>query len=196
MIRSQVTQCLENNPIPWMLMRSILLHMAKEKGHRVHEMVVSSAVEHIFERDSNTRKSTGKQSSGKGKQSKSWSKSEGKGKSEEIKGKSKGKSKGSKGAKGSYKAKTSKTGLSGLANPKSETISQKFWNLHRRITLTILTRTIPGEMMAEVLMNGMITGVLSDGTKVGNKRVTLLEAHFRLEVWILVPREVQSGLNG
>ena len=36
-----------------------------------------------FQRDCNTRKSTGKQSSGKGKQSKSWSKSEGKGKSKE-----------------------------------------------------------------------------------------------------------------
>ena len=49
-----------------------------------------------FHRDCNASKSTGKQSSGKGKQSKSWSKSEGKGKSKEIKGKSKGKSKGNK----------------------------------------------------------------------------------------------------
>ena len=66
---------------------------------------------------------TGKQSSGKGKQSKSWSKSEGKGKSKENKGKSKGKSKGTKGAKGSHKGKTSKTGLSGLENSKSEASS-------------------------------------------------------------------------
>ena len=36
-----------------------------------------------FQRDCNARKSTGKQSSGKGKQSKSWSKSDGKGKSKE-----------------------------------------------------------------------------------------------------------------
>ena len=35
-------------PIPWMLMRSNLCHIVKEKGHRVHEMVVSSVVEHIF----------------------------------------------------------------------------------------------------------------------------------------------------
>ena len=45
-----------------------------------------------FQRDCNARKSTGKQSSGKGKLSKSWSKSEVKGKSKENKGKSKGNS--------------------------------------------------------------------------------------------------------
>ena len=43
-----------------------------------------------FQRDCNARKNTGKQSSGKGKQSKSWCKSEGKGKSKENKQKSKG----------------------------------------------------------------------------------------------------------
>ena len=29
-------------------------------------------------------------------------------------------------------------------------------------------------------MNGMMTGVLLDGTKVGNKRMTLPQAHFSL----------------
>ena len=48
MISSQVTQDLGYTPIPWMLMRSILVHLAEKKGHRVHEMVVPSAVEHIF----------------------------------------------------------------------------------------------------------------------------------------------------
>ena len=33
-------------------------------------------------------------------------------------------------------------------------------------------------------MNGMMTGVLLDGTKVGNKRMTLPQAHFRLEFWM------------
>ena len=55
-----------------------------------------------FQRDCNAHKSTGKQWSGKGKQSKSWSKSEGKGKSKESKGKSKRTSKGSGGAKRTY----------------------------------------------------------------------------------------------
>ena len=82
----------------------------------------------LFQRDCNARESTGKQSFGKGKQSKSWSKSEGKGNSKENKGKSEGKSKGTKGAiqgaKGSHKGKTSNTGLSGLENSKSETSSE------------------------------------------------------------------------
>ena len=72
-------------------MRSTLSHLAKEKGHRVHVMGVSSAVEHIFNVTAMHAKATGKQSSGKGKQSTSWSKSEGKGKSKERKGKHKGK---------------------------------------------------------------------------------------------------------
>ena len=84
-------------------------------------MVVSSAVEHIFNGTAMHAKANGKPSSGKGKQSKSWSKSEDKGKNQERKGKSKGKSKG---AKGSYKCKTTKIGLSGLENPKSETSSE------------------------------------------------------------------------
>ena len=81
-----------------------------------------------FQRDCNAPKSTGKQSSGKAKQSKSWSKSEGKRKSKENNETSKGKSKGTKGAiqgaEGSHKGKTSKTGLSGLENSKSETSSE------------------------------------------------------------------------
>ena len=55
---------------------------------------------------------------------------------------------------------------------------------HKRIPLTILTRT--GMVMTGVL-NGMMTGVLLDDTKVGNKRMTLPHAHFHLEFWILVP---------
>ena len=49
---------------------------------------------------------------------------------------------------------------------------------------------------AGVLRNAMMTGVPLDGTKVGNKRMTLPQAHFRLEVWMLVPRAVRRDLNG
>ena len=95
-----------------MLIWPILWHTAKEKNHRVRETVVSSAVEHIFQRDCNARsKGNGKQSSGKCKQSKSCSKSDGKGESEESEGIFTRKSKG---AKGSRKGKISKSGLSGL----------------------------------------------------------------------------------
>ena len=50
--------------------------------------------------------------------------------------------------------------------------------------------------VAGVLMNGMMTGVLLDGTKVGNERMTLPQAHFHLEVWILVSPVVRSSLKG
>ena len=52
------------------------------------------------------------------------------------------------------------------------------------------------ERWLEFLMNGMTTGVLFDGTKVENKRVTLPQAHFNSEVWMSVPRVVRSGLSG
>ena len=50
--------------------------------------------------------------------------------------------------------------------------------------------------MAGVLMNGMMVGVPLDGTKVGNTRMILPQARFRLEVWILAPRVARSGLYG
>ena len=39
-------------------------------------------------------------------------------------------------------------------------------------------------------------GVLLDGTKVGNERMTLPQAHFHLEVWMSLAPAVRSGLNG
>ena len=81
-----------------------------------------------FQRDCNARKGTGKQSYGKDKQSKSWSKSEpshsGKGMSNDNKEKPKGtKSANPNVPKGVHKGKTSKAGLSGLENSKSEASS-------------------------------------------------------------------------
>ena len=87
--------------MPWMLMRSTL-SSGRGKGSSSPRDGCFECVGAHFQRDYNARKSTGKQSYGKGKQSKSWSKSEGKGKSKENNEKSKGKSKGTKGAKGSH----------------------------------------------------------------------------------------------
>ena len=84
-----------------------LSRLAKEKGHRVRVIGVFSLSGAHFQRDCTARKSTSKQSSGKGKQIKS--KNEGNGKSEESNGKAKRKSEGNKGAKGSHMGKTSKT---------------------------------------------------------------------------------------
>ena len=113
-----------------------------------------------FQRDCNARKGTGKQSYGKGKQSKSWSKSEpsfsGKGKCKENKGKSKGKAKGkskgtksaNQGATDSHKGKTSGAGLSGLQNSKSEA----------RSDIQESAQTCRGTTVGMVT-NGMMTGV-------------------------------------
>ena len=65
-------------------------------------------------------------------------------------------------------------------------------------------RTLPGTMvgmvtngtMVGVLMSGTMTGVLLDVTKVGNKRMTLPQAHFRSEVWMSVPPVVRRGSSG
>ena len=51
-------------------------------------------------------------------------------------------------------------------------------------------------MTAGVMMNGMMTGVREDGTKVANKRMTVPQTHFHLEVWISVPGVVRSSLSG
>ena len=59
-----------------------------------------------------------------------------------------------------------------------------------------MDRVLTNGTMDGVLMNGIMTGVLLDSTKVGNERMTLPQAHFHLEVWILVPLAVRSGLNG
>ena len=145
-----------------------------------------------FQRDCNARESTGKPSSGKGKQSKSCSKSEGKGKSKDNKGKSKGISKGTKGAKG-------RKLVSQVLKTRNQRQARKLRNLHRHVPLTLpgtMVGIVTNGMMAGALMNGMMTGVLLDCTNVGNKSMTLPQAHFHMEVWILVPPVVRSGLNG
>ena len=126
------------------------------------------------QRDCNARKGKSKQSSGKGKQSgKSWSKSEGKGRSKENKGKSEGQSKGVKGA-------TNRTRVNARQLIRSR-------NMHRCIPLTTLTQTILGVMTVGVTLNGMMTGIKLDGMKAGIKLMTTLQAHFHLEVLMLVP---------
>ena len=145
-----------------------------------------------FQRDCNARKNTGKQSSGK-----AWFKSEGKGKSEEIKGNPK-ESKVPKVPKARTRAKHRKL-VSQVLKTRNQRQARKLRNVHRHVPLTLhgtMVGIVTNGTMAGVLMNGTMTGVLLDGTNVGNKRMTLVQAHFQLEVWILVPRLVRSFLNG
>ena len=142
------------------------------------------------QRDCNARKGTGKQSYGKGKQSKSWSTSEqshsGKGKSKENKGKSKGKPKVTK----AYTKAKYRKWVSQVLKTRNRKQAWTFRNLHRHTPLIFL-----GTMVG-IVMNGMMTGIVLDGTQVGNKRMTLPQAHFCVEVWMSVPPPVRSGSNG
>ena len=143
-----------------------------------------------FQRDCNARKNTGKQSSGKGNQSKSWSKREFKGKIKENKGKSKEYPKEPKVPHARTRAKHRKL-VSQVLKTRNQRQARKLRNLDRRVPLTLLgtmVGIVTNGTMAGVLMKGVMTGVLLDGTKVGNKCMTLPQAHFHLKV--------RSGLNG
>ena len=89
--------------------------------------------------------------------------------------------------------------VSQVLKTRNQRQARTLWNLHRHVPLTVLgtmVGIVTNGTMAGVLMSGMMIGVLWDGTKVGNERVTLPQAHFHLEVWILVPPVVRSGLTG
>ena len=110
--------------IPWVLMLSILCHPVKETGHRVHEIVVSSAVEHTFNVTEMHAKATASSCLARVNRASHGPRVMAKERGKKVRVTSKGKSKGAKGAKCSYKGQTSKTGLSGRKNPKSETSSE------------------------------------------------------------------------
>ena len=96
---SPVTQGLEDTLNPWMLTRSIHFCPAKEKGHRVHEIEVSSAAVLIFNETTLHAMATAGNRLAEGEQSKTWFRNEGERNTREYKGKSEGKSKGVKEAK-------------------------------------------------------------------------------------------------
>ena len=137
-----------------------------------------------FQRDCNARKSKGKQSSGKSKQSMPWSKSEGKGKSKENKENPNENPKEPKVPKVHTRAKHRKWVCQVL---KTRTKSEASSDTQESAQTCDVPLTAPGTTvgmvtngtMAGVFMSEMMTGVLLDGTKVGNKRMTLPQAHFR-----------------
>ena len=110
-------------------MRSTLFRLAKEKGHRVRVMGVSSAVEHIF--NETTMHARAQASNRLARANRASHGPRVRAKERVNNGKFKGKSKGTKGTKGaiqgaegSHMGKTSTTGLSGLENSKSEPSSE------------------------------------------------------------------------
>ena len=89
--------------------------------------------------------------------------------------------------------------VSQVLKTRSRMQARTFRNLDRHIPRTLpgtMVGTVTNGTMAGVSMSGVMTGVLLDGTKVGNKRTTLPQAHFHLEVWMSVLPVVRSGLNG
>ena len=169
-----------------------LSRLAKEKGHRVRVMGVLSAVEHIFNETAMHARAQASNRMVKANRASYGPRlspdSQAKGKGKENKGKSKGKSiRNLKSAKSrcqrlTHGQNTQKAGLSGLVPPDNSETSFRKWQESAQ-TCTIGhdgLRIVKNETMAGVLMNGMMTGVLLDGTKVGNKRMTLPRAHFSL----------------
>ena len=125
----------------------IFCHPAKEKSHRVHRTVVSSAVEQVFNETAMHAKATASNHLAKANRASHGPRVRAKERLKRVREHPKENPKVPKGAKGSYKGKTSKTGLSCLENPKSETSSE---TQESAPTLTLTTRTlaIPGVMMA------------------------------------------------
>ena len=107
-------------------MQSMFVHLAKGYGHQVHETVVLSAVELIFQETAMFTSLHTKAMARKVNRASFGQKVLAKERFTKVTKKEKTPpkiSKGSKSADGSCKGKTSKTGLSGLENPNSETCS-------------------------------------------------------------------------
>ena len=141
------------------------LPSGKEEGHRVHEMVVSSAVEDIFNETAMHPKATTRNHLAKANTT---------GYDPRVRAKERVKRtrenpKESRKVPLEPKVRTSvkpQTLVYLALKTRNQRQVQKLENLHRRITLTILTGTILGLMM---------TGVRLDGMKVGIKLVRSLE---------------------
>ena len=150
-----------------------------------------------FQRDCNARTSTGKQSSGRGKQSKLWFESEGKCK--RTRRNPKGNLKEPKVRKASTMERTRKL-VSQVLKTRNRTQARKLRNLHKHVPLT--TPWFHDGWNGAKWNDGWSFDEWNgDWSSVGwhegwEQRMTLLQAHFQLEAWMSVPPEVRSGLNG
>ena len=174
-----------------MLMRLTLSHPAREKGHQVRVMGVLSAGVRIFNeiamhtraaQASNRMAKANRASHGPRVSFHTQAKAKVRKTVENPKKNPKEPKVPTKVPKAYTKAKHRKAGLSGLENSKSDASSDIQESAHT-------PRTFPGAVVG-IVTNVTMAGVLLDGTMVGNKRMTLPQAHFHLEVWILVPSVV------
>ena len=160
-----------------MLTQSVLLHLAREKGHRVHEMDVPSAVEHIFNETVMQARAQASNRLAKANRASHGPRVMAKERARSVR-------ENPKVPKVRTRVKPQKRVYPVLKTRNRRQV-RKLRHLHRLNPLTILTRTISGAMMAGVRMNGMMTGVRLDGMKTTNKPMTIPQAHFHLEVFFL-----------
>ena len=146
-------------------MPSILCHPVKGRDHRVHETVVSSAVEHVVNVTAMHAKATASNRLARINGASRGPRVCIKGKSKERNGKSKKTSQNV--SKVRARVKPRKLGLSRLEHPKSEGKLRDSGLCTDVIPLTCLARTILSLVMAGVTMNGMMTEIRLDGMKVG-----------------------------
>ena len=197
-IPSRVTRVLVDTRIPWMLMPSTLSRRPKEKDHPVRAMGVLSAVEHIFNEIAMHAKAQASNRMAKANRASHGPRVRAKARVKETRENPKELKVRTKVPKAHTKAKHRKL-VSQVLKTRNRMQARTFRNLHIHVPLTLLgtmVGMVTNGTMAGVLMSGMMTGVLLDGMKVGNKRMTLPQAHFHLEVWMSVPPVVRSGLNG
>ena len=180
-IPSRVTRDRVDTQTPWMLIRSTLSRLAKEKGHRVRVMGVSSAVEHIFNETAMYARAQASNRLARANRASHGPRVRAKERRRRVSANPKEHSKVPKVPHVCTRVKPRKP-VCPVLKTRNHRQVQKLRNLHRRIPLTTLSF-----MMAGVMMNGMMTGVRLDGTKVVNKRVTIPQGHFHLKVLISVP---------
>ena len=176
--------------IPWILIRSIPCHPVKEKGHRVHETVASSAVEQIFNVTAMHAKATERNHLAKANRASHGQRVRAKDIVQKVMENPKENPKVTMVPKVRTRVKhRKKKRIYQVWNTRNPRQVQKLWNLHRRIALTLLTGIILGVMMAGVTMNELNDDWSSVGwhEKAGSKPMAIPQAHFYLDVLILVP---------
>ena len=137
-------------------MRSILCHPEKEKGHRVHEIVVSSEVEHIFNVIAMHAKATASNRLARANRARHGPRVRAKERVNKVRENQKENPKVPKVSKVRTRVKPRKL-VYQVLKTRNQRQAQKLRKLHGRVPLTILARTILSVMMAGVTMNGMIT---------------------------------------
>ena len=199
MIPSRVTRDRVDTQIPWMLMRSTLSRLAKEKGHRFRVMGVLSAVGHIFNETAMHARAQASNRLARANRASHCPRVRAKEREGRVWANPKEHPKVPKVLNVRTRVKPRKLVYPVLKTRNHRQV-QKLRNEHRRIPLTTLSFMMAGVvmngMMAGVMMHGMMIGVRLDGTKFVTKRVTNPQSHFHLEVLISVPGAVRRGLNG